>query len=167
MKRLICIAFAALVVSPAHASPPAPLAEAIAGFADYKTFHATDAQIDAVLSPHCEKKRAVKDNDGLFYEYACKPASGLSSAQLTFMRYAGKPLFLMSLHVVFSNDYYPAMRKAVQDKLGKPKRGGADSATWEYTKDKKLNEHGNPVIMLARDRDGKSSSFDVALEQGP
>lgn len=165
MKRLICIAFAAFAMSPAHASAPAPLAEAIAGFADFKTFRATDAEIDAVLSSHCAKTRTVKDSDGLFYEYACKPASGLTSAKLTFMRYAGKPLFLMSLHVVFSNDYYPAMRKTVHDKLGKPKRSSADSAIWEHTKDMKLNEHGHPVIMIARD--GKSSSLEVGLEQGP
>lgn len=163
MTLSLCAGFAA--AAPVNAPPI--LSEVVIGLADYKTFKATDAQLDAVFSPHCRKLRSIKDAQGVFYEYSCAAESGLKTASVTVTRSAKGVPFLLGLQVVFSNDYYADIRKKVSAKLGKTKLANADQAIWEYTRDKQLNENGNPVIMMSRDRDEKLTSFDVALEQGP
>ena len=168
----LCVSGAALAAPKAEpkvtptAAPPA-LAQLVTGFADFKTLHASAAELDAAFSPHCGKQRAMDDDQGVFFEFACKPESGMKSAMVTLRRLPGKAPFLMTLSVVFSNDYYPQFRKSLQDKLGKPKLVTADRAMWVYHGDKKLNQNGTPAIMITRDRDEKLTSFDVAIEQGP
>ena len=170
MKRtttLPLIVFMSLLSSAAMAAgaAPAPLVKAMSGFADYKTFHAQPAELDGVLGAHCKKLRSISDAHGVFNEYDCDPASGLRSAQVTFNRH-GNALILLTLHVVFSNDYYADMRTLAEKKLGKPRQMGADRSTWAHTTDKKLNAHGYPMITMTRDRDEKLTSFDVAIEPG-
>ena len=72
----------------------------------------------------------------------------------------------MTLSIDFEYRAYEEIKRLVISKLGQAKRKHKDYTGWEYKTDKGLNELGNPVIAVSRDKDDESGSFSVALEQG-
>ena len=157
-------------VAPVPASAPAgqnALLQVIGTVADFKHFRASAAELDAIVAPHCKKVKSNEDSLSSYFKYTCTPASGLRGATISTLQRPGEERFVMELSIDFGIDDFGAASKLVNKQLGKPKKALPDYVMWNYTKDKKLSNNGNPIAALARDKDDKTASFTLAVEQGP
>lgn len=166
-KSLRAATFLVLAAGAAHAACAAPLDVVIGALADYKTFRLKSAELDSLISPYCKRVRDKAKKPMILWDYTCSPESGITAISMDSREGLGEPLpnYMMSIVVDFSADSYPAMKALVEKRLGRPKKAGSDYSEWRYSRDKALNQNGNPVINLSR-TDAQSASLQIALEQG-
>ncbi len=146
----------------------APLGVVIGALADYKTFRLKSAQLHAIIAPYCTRVRDKAQKPMILWEYTCSPESGITGISMDSREGLGEPLpnYMMSIVVDFPADRFPAIKALVVKNLGRPKKSGSDHLEWRYSRDKFLNQNGNPVVNLSRE-DGESASLQIVLEQGP
>lgn len=146
-----------------------PLMIVVGALADYKSFRLTSTQLDAVVAPYCTKVRDKARKSTILKEYTCAPTSGITAVRVDSREGLGDPLpnYMMSVVVDFPADDFSAVKTLIEKKIGRAHKTGVDYAAWPYASDKVLNQNGNPVINLSRSTAEKTSSFQLALEQGP
>lgn len=144
-----------------------PLNIIISELANYKTFRLSSASIDSLINTYCRKNKEVKDENMIFSLYDCDRFSGVNSIKLDSRENSAERNYLMSLTINFTVGSYDSIKKIVENNLGRPTKSDKTSETWQYSSDRNLMEHGNPVIYITRNDAKNKASFHLALEQGP
>jgi hypothetical protein len=158
-------------VAPAQSvsAQPSPLKTVIDALASFKSFRMTSTQFDAVVAPYCKKVRNQNGKEMILFTYQCAPGSGITQIKMDSRDGRGQPLpnYMMLINIDFPLEHYAGLKTQIEKKLGRATPRGKDFVEWRYAADKALNENGNPVINLSRDKVDHSASFAIALEQGP
>ena len=178
LKSFFCLSLLILVAPPNYAKEQSEfnkiesnkaksiLTEVIGTLADYKTFRKNSKVLDALFGKYCTKKETIKSGYAVSVEYTCDASTGIESINFDSTEQAGHPNYLMTLSIDFVYKDYSKIKQLVTKKLGPANRNWKDYTGWEYKSDKYLNDQGNPVISVVRDKKNNSAYFGIGLEQG-
>lgn len=172
LATLAYLAPATVAHANATAQPPAathaPLAKIMESLADTRAFRLTSAQFDQVVAPYCQQTKRKADRYSVVARYRCDASTGISVIKIDSRENAKSPSkHMMYVTMFLSADRFAPLKAQMLAKLGKPKKNDKDSLYWTYTADKELNRYGNPSFTLSRDTSDDSTTFQLALEQGP
>lgn len=133
----------------------------------HSTFRKNGASLDEIFNKYCKKGKQLKNDHSVDIQYVCDVSTtGMRSAHFDSREYGNGENYLMTLDIDFEYKSYESVKRLITAKLGVAQRKKKNYTGWEFKSDKFLNERGNPVIDVSRDKDDNSSTFSVVLEQG-
>lgn len=143
-----------------------PLAEIVSEIARPKTFRADRAELYKLVERYCKRSSYLEDKamSLVLAEFQCDNKYGMRKIAIESVERSSAS-HLSYLEVQFGYSNYSFVKALVEARLGRPKTVLKNSVGWDYRADSRLNESGNPIIAVSRDRPRNVATLMIAVEQ--